>query len=112
MSDESTGQKVKQIIDELFAEVRLRSGEVDKSGEEFWAMHYTPLFTKAIDEYGRDFEEDKHLLKIKARALAMAARRHAGTGPIMGDHAESASREVDCRRDPDKPFHVQEWWCN
>lgn len=110
---ESTDQMVVQIIGELFEEVRKTSGPIDDSGVSFWTRHYTPLFKSAIDRKGRKYPDDKPKLLQKARSLAAAARRHAGADPISHLHAEAASKEIDCQRDPavTDPVHADDYWC-
>ena len=110
---ESTDQMVVAIIAELFEEVRKTSGAIDETGVTFWTNHYTRLFKNAIDRKGRKYPDDRPMLMRKARALAAAARRHAANDPITAVHAEEASKEVDCKRDPavTDPVHSQDYWC-
>lgn len=110
---ESTDQVVAAIIAELFEEVRKTSGAIDATGEAFWTARYTGLFKNAIDRKGRKYPDDRPMLMRKARALAAAARRNAGVDAITREHAEAASREVDCRRDPSvaDPVQSQDYWC-
>lgn len=110
---ETTDQMVIAIIAELLEEVRKTSGAIDTTGVKFWTEHYTPLFKNAIDRKGRKYPDDRPMLIRKARELAAAARRHAVNGPITAMHAEEASKEVDCKRNPAvaDPIGTQDHWC-